>query len=66
MFKVKAEELAKVGYDSNNLNIQFHSGELFAYYKVPPHIYGGLLSAKSLDAYFNENFKGRFGETKLN
>ena len=67
MFRVKdkGNELAKVGYDGNILNVLTQSGEMYAFYKVPPHIYGNMLGAKSIGAFFNENIRGNFNETKI-
>lgn len=67
MFRIKdkGNELVQVGYDSNNLNVRTQSGEMYAFYKVPPHIYGNMLGAKSIGDYYKENIRGRYGETKI-
>ena len=50
---VSSSNLAAVGYDGSTLTVQFHSGWVYEYYRVPPNVYEGLMSAASMGRYLN-------------
>jgi len=54
--------LASAGYDPalRRLEIQFHSGEHYLYFQVPPQIYQQLVRAESKGAWFNHHIRNRF------
>ena len=53
----------RVEYDggSGRLDIWFNGSGRYSYYRVPSHIYAGLLAASSKGRYFNDNIKDRYG-----
>lgn len=63
----KSSSIAAVGYDteSNELEIQFKSGGLYRYKKVPQHIFENMLNATSIGHYFHVNIKDFYEFTKL-
>jgi hypothetical protein len=62
---VKSSDITSIGYDSNqNLEVEFHTGNIYQYQGVPRTIYNNLMSAKSHGSYFcryikNANYKFR-------
>ena len=54
--------LAWVRYDPtrSQLQVQFHSGERYLYFQVPPTCYHELLQADSKGVYFNHQIRNRF------
>jgi hypothetical protein len=64
-FTVKSSNIASVGYDSVRLilEIEFKSGGVYQYFKVPLRIYTEFLSAPSLGRYLNKNIVPIFDYT---
>lgn len=56
---VQSSDLRAVGYDvlSLVLEIEFHSGGIYQYYRVPIEIVDELLGADSLGRYFARQIK---------
>lgn len=56
---VTSTNLASVGYDkeTEQLEIEFHSGSVYLYSYVPERIYDGLMQARSHGSYFHANVK---------
>ena len=59
---VNSSNLAQVGYDfeSNTLEIEFHSGGVYQYFDVPEVVYTGLMNASSHGKYFHRNIKNNY------
>jgi hypothetical protein len=56
---VRSTNLASIGYDPGDgiLEIEFSSGAIYEYYRVPGRVFDGLLSASSPGLYFASNVK---------
>lgn len=55
---VKSSDITSIGYDSNqNLEVEFHTGNIYQYQGVPMTIYNNLMSAKSHGSYFSRYIK---------
>ena len=65
MKRVDSTNLARVGYESGTLQIEFKKGEVYQYFNVPENIYNGLMLAGSHGEYFNENIRGKFKYQKI-
>lgn len=65
---VESTNLDWVGYDekTKELYIQFKSGGLYVYYKVPKNIFEDLLKAGSKGRYHNIKIKYNYAYKKLN
>jgi hypothetical protein len=63
MPNVSSSAMHRVEYDegSRRLDIWFYGTGRYTYYRVPPHIYAGLLSAGSKGSYFNSHIRDRYG-----
>jgi hypothetical protein len=63
MPSVSSSAMHRVEYDggSGRLDIWFNGSGRYSYYRVPSHIYAGLLAASSKGRYFNDNIKDRYG-----
>jgi hypothetical protein len=59
--------LVWVRYDSRprHLDVQFHSGERYRYFGVPPSCYQQLLQADSKGAFFNRYIRNCFPFQRL-
>jgi hypothetical protein len=51
--------------ESRELEVEFHSGEIYRYLSVPPQAYYDLLAAPSKGGYYNFNIRNRFDFQKL-
>lgn len=65
---VKSSNLKSIGYDqsSNILEIEFLSGGVYQYFKVPSQIYLGLMNATSKGNYFHANIKEKYKYNRIN
>lgn len=67
MVYVDSVSIAAVGYDgdSQELHVQFVSGETYAYQNVPPTIFDAFIAAPSKGSYFNREVKPAYQHRKL-
>ncbi|MDZ8238462.1 MAG: KTSC domain-containing protein [Nostoc sp. ChiQUE01a] len=65
--QVNSSDLQSVGYDATTctLEIKFHSGGIYQYFKVPESIYRGLMSASSHGKYFHAYIKDVYHYQKI-
>ncbi len=56
---VQSSSLASVGYDpaTCTLEVEFHSGGVYQYFRVPRQVYESLINAASKGSYFHHNIK---------
>lgn len=56
---VKSSNLASVGYDAGKkiLDIEFNSGKVYRYYKVPEDVYSQLMKAESAGKFFSSDIR---------
>jgi hypothetical protein len=59
---VSSSNIASIGYDknTNTLEVEFNSGDIYQYYSVPEEVYNGLMNASSHGRYLNQNIKGKY------
>lgn len=64
---VKSSNIAKVGYDpeSQELQIEFKGGALYAYDAVPQEIATALENAESIGKHFHANVRDKFKTRKV-
>jgi hypothetical protein len=64
---VKSSNLASVGYDAETqvLEVEFTSGQVYQYQDVPPEKHKALLKAESLGRYFGQNIRGAHKFAKI-
>ncbi len=64
---VESAMIASVGFDTANqtMEIEFQSGSVYRYAKVPEPIYFGLISAESKGSFFHREIKNRFSFSQL-
>jgi KTSC domain len=51
--------------ESRELELEFHSGEIYRYLSVPPQAYYELLAVPSKGGYYNSHIRNRFDFQKL-
>ena len=68
MTPVESKNLSYVGYDEEKsaLLIEFTRGPVYIYNEVPKSTFEGLLSALSVDDFFNESIKNSFKNKRVN
>lgn len=56
---VQSSDIRSVGYEveSHTLEIEFVSGGLYQYYRVPKTVHDGLMAASSKGTYFHQFIK---------
>lgn len=59
---VESTTLGSAGHDAQStvLELQFRSGAVYQYLRVPRRIYCGLLRADSKGRYFHQNIRGKY------
>ena len=59
---VSSSVIASVGYsaDENLLEVEFRTGRVYTYHRVPPSVYAGLRAARSVGRYFNDRIRDRY------
>ena len=59
---VRSSVIASVGYspDENLLQVEFTTGRVYTYHRVPPHVHAALLAARSIGRYFNTRIRDRY------
>jgi hypothetical protein len=59
---VASTVIAAVGYDdaSRILEVEFRTGKVYRYFRVPRSRYDALRSAESIGSYFNRQIRTRF------
>jgi hypothetical protein len=64
---LESSTLASVLYlpESRELEVEFHSGEIYRYFGVPPQTYYDLPAAPSQGGYYNFNIRNCFDFQKL-
>jgi len=63
---VVSKAMVSVGYAGTNLDIEFPSGAVYRYYKVPYRVFEGLMRAPSKGRYFNANIRGHYKAWRVN
>ncbi|WP_156743454.1 KTSC domain-containing protein [Occultella aeris] len=60
--RVSSEAVASVGYDAttNELDIEYISGDVYRYAMVPPSVHRDLLAARSIGAFVNRFIKPHY------
>jgi len=56
---VRSEAVRSIGYDESEwvLQVEFHSGKLYNYFRVPPREHEALRAAESIGEYLNREIK---------
>jgi len=65
---VTSLNVRSIGYDaqSNILEVEFASGEIYQYFDVPAHLYNGLMGALSKGQFLNDYIKYNYRYQKIN
>ena len=64
MHTVESGTIFKIGYRRRTLQVQFNSGRVYEFRKVPRATYDQLLKSPSKGAFFNREIKGSYVETE--
>ena len=64
---VSSSNIISVGYDqqSNILEVEFSSGEVYQYFDVPEHLYNGLMGAPSRGKFLDDYIKYSYRYQKV-
>lgn len=64
---VSSSNISSIGYDisSKILEVEFNDGSIYEYYRVPEHVYQGIMAASSHGTYLSQNVKGNYQYKKI-
>lgn len=59
---VHSSNVASIGYDKHSqiLEVEFHNGSIYHYFKVPEYLFDGLMGASSHGKYLNVHIKPEY------
>lgn len=59
---ITSSVIQSIGYDpdSQTLEVEFHTGRIYRYFKVPPPAVKDLIEAASIGETFNRNIRNRY------
>lgn len=62
MIPVRSTAISAVGYDaaSRRMSIRFRNGGTYTFCNVPENIFNGLLDARSIGRYYDDNIRDRY------
>ena len=65
--KVTAASLKSIGYDPDSelLELEFTTGDIFDYQKVKPYLYLGLMNSNAKDVYFDKYIRDNHEVEKI-
>jgi hypothetical protein len=60
--RVSSSVIAAIGYDAERrlLDVEFRSGAVYRYFKVPAHTFEAFCAAPSIGEYFNAHIKDAY------
>lgn len=60
--RVRSSNIASIGYEvsTSTLEVEFHSGSIYQYFRVPERVYNALMSARSHGSYFNDHVRDSY------
>jgi hypothetical protein len=64
---VRSSNISSIGYEasSNTMEVEFHSGSIYQYSRVPERVYEALMSARSHGAYFNDHVRDNYSTRQV-
>ena len=64
---VSSSNIRSIGYDpqSNVLEVEFNSGDIYQYFDVPAHLYESFLRASSHGQFLNDNIRYNYRYQKV-
>ncbi|MGA2616787.1 MAG: KTSC domain-containing protein [Thermoguttaceae bacterium] len=59
---VRSSNIRAIGYDaeSSTLEVEFQSGDVYQYTRVPATVHAALMKARSKGAYLNQHVKNTY------
>jgi len=65
--QVDSSNIISIGYDlqTNTLEVEFNSAEIYQYFNVPEHLYQNLMSASSKGQFLNDFIKFSYRYQKI-
>jgi hypothetical protein len=59
---VRSSNIRSIGYDANNstLEVEFQTGDVYQYARVPASVHAALMKAPSKGAYLNQHVKNTY------
>jgi len=67
MKRVASSNVAAIGYDplTETLRVEFVSGSVYDYLKVPATVHANLMAAPSIGKFLNAEIKPNYGDLKI-
>ncbi len=60
--RVRSSNISSIGYaaDTRTLEVEFNSGSIYQYSRVPESVYNALMGARSHGSYFNDHIRDTY------
>lgn len=65
MIKVNSSNIESIGYEGNDLIVQFKTGNIYKYFNVEKTLYESLLNSDSKGQFLNSFIKGNYKYSRL-
>ena len=65
MTAVVSSNIAGIGFDNGELQVEFHNGTIYRYMGVPEDVFEGFKISDSPGRYFYQNVKGKYTAEKV-
>lgn len=64
---VTSSNIRSIGYDQQSevLEVEFTSGDIYQYFNIPDHLYGAFMHASSYGQFLNDNIKYNYRYMKV-
>ena len=62
---IKTVSFRPTVWSRGTLTVEFHTGRIYQYFKVPQGLYDDLIAARSAGAFFNQRIKGQFEHAEI-
>ena len=64
---VRSSNISSIGYEANSqtLEVEFHSGNIYQYNRVPEAVHDALMNARSHGAYFNDHVRDHYSTRQV-
>ncbi|MBH8571326.1 KTSC domain-containing protein [Microvirga sp. STS02] len=65
--RVRSSNISSIGYEASTgtLEVEFHSGSIYQYSRVPERVHEALMRAGSHGAYFNDHVRDSYSTRQV-
>jgi hypothetical protein len=65
--RVRSSNISSIGYEvsTSTLEVEFHSGSIYQYSRVPERVFDALVGARSHGAFFNDHVRDNYATRQV-